>query len=182
MIAALWFALGSVLIVWWSRRSLRRPSSHGFYRFFAFEAILALVVLNAPHWFVHPLAARQLVSWLSLIASVVLVVWGALLLRRLGGPRPVPQASPVFAWENTTTLVTAGIYGYIRHPLYASLWFLALGALLKGVSPVTLLLAVIATVALAATAKAEEVENLARFGQAYRDYVERTHRFIPFVL
>ena len=34
-----------------SRRSLLRPRTHGFFRFFVFEAILALCLLNLPVWF-----------------------------------------------------------------------------------------------------------------------------------
>src|SRR5512136_1171325 len=152
VISALLIVLGSVPIVWISRRSLLRPSSHGFFRFFAFEAILALVVLNAPRWFVRPFAAHQMVSWVFLIASVVLVVWGVVLLRRQGRPQPPPKGSTEFTFENTSNLVTTGIYRHIRHPLYSSLLFLAWGALLKAVSLPTFFLAVLATVALLATA------------------------------
>ena len=61
----------SVPIAWISRRSLLRPSSHGFARFFAFEAILILVVVNFPFWFERPLAVRQLVSWVLLAGSLI---------------------------------------------------------------------------------------------------------------
>ncbi len=33
---------GTALVVWLSRKPLRKPGSHGFYRFFAWEAILGL--------------------------------------------------------------------------------------------------------------------------------------------
>ncbi len=182
MISTVVLAVGSVPIVWLSRRSLLHPTSHGFSRFFAFEAILALVVLNAPYWLVHPFRAQQLVSWLLLVVSVVLLVWGVVLLRRFGRSRPTTDGSPRFEWENTESLVTTGVYRYIRHPMYSSLLFLAWGALLKSVSISTLVLAGVATLALAATAKVEEAENVARFGQEYRDYMKRTRRFVPFVL
>ena len=181
MISTVVFAIGSIPIVWLSRRSLLHPTSHGFSRFFAFEAILALIVLNAPHWFEHAFGAQQLVSWLLLVVSVVLVVWGVILLRRFGRSRPTTEGSPVFEWENTENLVTTGVYRYIRHPMYSALLFLAWGALLKSVSIITLVVAGVATLALAATAKAEEAENVARFGQEYRDYMKRTRRFVPFV-
>ena len=182
MISIVVLLLGTVALVWLSRRSLLHPASHGFARFFAFEAILALIVLNAPYWFVHPYSRQQLVSWLLLVASVLLVAWAVILLRRFGRPRPATEGSPVFEWENTASLVTSGVYRYIRHPMYSSLLFLTWGALLKSVSITTLALAVIASVALAATAKIEEKENVARFGQEYRDYMKRTRRFVPFVV
>lgn len=182
MIRAMVVALGSVPILWFSRRSLLRPSSHGFSRFFAFEAILALVVVNAPRWFAEPLRTQQVVSWLILTVSAVFLVWGVVLLRRFGRSRPRTEGAPEFQWENTTNVVTTGIYRYIRHPMYSSLLFLTWGALLKSVSTGTFALAVIATVALAATARVEESENLARFGDEYREYMKRTRRFVPFVV
>ena len=182
MISTVIFAIGSIPIVWLSRWSLLHPTSHGFSRFFGFEAILALIVLNAPHWFRHAFGVQQVLSWLLLIVSIVLVVWGVILLRRFGQPRPTSEDSPVFEWENTESLVTTGVYRYIRHPMYSALLFLAWGALLKSVTISTLVLAGVATLALAATAKAEEAENVTRFGQEYRDYMKRTRRFVPFVL
>jgi protein-S-isoprenylcysteine O-methyltransferase Ste14 len=171
-------AVGSIPVLWISRRSLLRPSSFGFYRFFAAESTLALIVFNAPKWFAHPFTARQLASWLLLLASLVTVISGSLTLRRLGRPQRVSHDSLDFY---TANLVTSGPYRHIRHPLYASLLFLAWGAFLKTVSPLTIALAVVATAALIETAKAEEVENIRHFGQAYRDYVVRTRRFVPFV-
>ena len=56
------FGLGSLILAYISRASLRAPRSHGFYRFFAWEAILALLLLNADLWFRDPLAWYQLVA------------------------------------------------------------------------------------------------------------------------
>lgn len=182
MIEFVAIALGSIPIIWWSRHSLIHPASHGFPRCIAFEAILSLVVVNARYWFVQPFGYRQLLAWLLLLISLVLVVWAVILLRRQGRSGPVAAGSPLFQWENTGNLVMTGIYRYIRHPMYASLLFLAWGTLLKSVSVPALVLAVIASLALATTARFEESENLLRFGTAYREYMSRTRRFIPFVL
>lgn len=182
MVSAFVFATGSILIIWLSKQSLLHPASHGFFRFFAFEAIFALIVLNAPHWFEDAFSSQQLVSWFLLVVSILLVVWGVVLLRRLGRSQPASQDSPVFEWENTERLVTSGIYRYIRHPMYSSLLFLTWGAVLKNVTTGALILAVVATLALIATAKAEEKENLNRFGRKYTDYMKRTRRFVPFLL
>jgi len=146
------------------------------------ESTLALVLINAPHWFARPFAFQQLISWCLLVFSGLSLVWGFLLLRREGGFSPAREVETTFGWENTGRLVTTGIYRYVRHPLYASLLFLAWGAVLKGVSLTTLALGVAASAALAATAKLEEAENLVRFGEEYRDYMRRTRRFVPFLL
>jgi len=182
MIRLLIFVALSVPIVWVSRRSLPHPRSHGFPRFFAFEAVLALLVLNVPHWFREPFKAPQLASWVFLCVSALFVVWGVVLLRRLGGFRPSAEIAPEYGWERTGRLVTVGVYRYIRHPMYSSVLFLAWGALLKYVTVHTLALAVAATVSLLVTAKTEEAENVKRFGTEYLEYMKRTRRFVPFLL
>lgn len=114
--------------------------------------------------------------------SIILVVWGVVLLRFKGESAARSEDSTMFEWEHTEKLVTTGIYKYIRHPMYSSLLFLAWGSLLKSVTIGTLLLTGVATLALIATAKTEEAENLARFGEEYRNYMRRTRLFVPFLL
>jgi protein-S-isoprenylcysteine O-methyltransferase Ste14 len=172
---------GTILLLAVSWRSLRQPRSHGFFRFFAFEAILCIIVINAPVWFQQPFAPMQLLSWALLLVSLGLAVHGFYLLRRLGQPSRPDPGSGLFGVENTTSLVTNGAYRFIRHPLYASLLYLAWGAALKSLTPVAVVLALVATASLFTTAKTEEVENLRRFGDAYREYMAHTRLFIPFV-
>jgi len=176
------FVVLSIPIVWVSRRSLPHLRSHGFPRLFAFEAVLALLVLNVPHWFTQPFRLAQLASWVFLSVSAIFVVWGYVLLRRLGGFRPSAEVTPEYGWEKTGRLVTVGVYRYIRHPMYSSVLFLAWGTLLKRVTVGTLALGAVATVSLVVTARSEEAENLKRFGAEYLDYMRRTRRFVPFLL
>ncbi|OGL29920.1 MAG: hypothetical protein A3G44_08390 [Candidatus Rokubacteria bacterium RIFCSPLOWO2_12_FULL_73_47] len=166
------FAVASAGIVAISWTSLANPRAHGFYRFFAFESILALVVLNARQWFSHPFAVRQILSWMLLAASAALAAHGFHLLRVVGKPEG--------RVENTTRLVRVGAYRHIRHPLYCALILLGLGALLKGPSLVSGGVALVMVGALIATARAEEAENLAKFGDAYAAYMKDTRMFLPF--
>jgi protein-S-isoprenylcysteine O-methyltransferase Ste14 len=182
MIRLATFVALSLPIIWVSKQSLPHPRTHGFPRFFAFEAVLALLVLNIPHWFQQPFRAPQLASWIFLSVSALFVVWGSVLLRRLGGFRPSAEVAPDYSSEQPGRLVTAGVYRYIRHPMYSSVLFLAWGALLKRVTPGTLALGALATASLILTAKTEEAENVKRFGTQYLEYMKRTHRFVPFLL
>ena len=172
----------SVPIAWISRASLRRPGTHGFYRFFAWEAILGLLVLNARSWFRDPFSRHQVVSWILLIVSFVPLAFGVRTLRAHGNPTTSrPDDAELLAFEKTTTLVDTGIYRYIRHPLYSSLLCLAWGLFFKAPSRIGGLLVVAATAALVATAKADETECLRYFGPAYREYMATTKRFVPFL-
>ncbi|MBI5304312.1 MAG: isoprenylcysteine carboxylmethyltransferase family protein [Chloroflexi bacterium] len=173
------FLIASAIIAYISRASLRQPRSHGFYRFFAWEFILGLVLLNIECWFCEPLAWHQLISWLLLCASVIPLVLGVQLLRSAGKPNAARDDTPMLAFEKTTQLVTVGVYKYIRHPLYSSLLWLNWGAFFKAPSALGAFLALAATMCLTATAKAEETENMRYFGAAYQTYIQRTKMFIP---
>lgn len=175
------FVLGSAVLGQASRGALGRPGSHGFYRFLAWEALLALLLLQAPAWFRKPLSRRQLLSWLLLSLSLVPLLLGVSRLRRAGRPSPDRRDPALLGIEKTTELVTSGVYRYIRHPLYASLLLLAWGAFLKAPGWRAGSLAGVASALLCLTARAEERENVGYFGPAYEAYMRRTRRFIPFV-
>jgi protein-S-isoprenylcysteine O-methyltransferase Ste14 len=176
------FVVASAGIVYISRASLRSPRSHGFYRFFAWEAMLALILLNVEYWFWNPFSLQQVLSWIFLIASAFLVVHAVHLLRHIGKPteqRSEDEAS--IGFEKTTQLVVVGAYKYIRHPMYSSLLFLTWGVLFKDISWLSGIFALAATVFLVATAKAEEAENIRFFGTSYQTYIKQTKMFIPFL-
>ena len=175
------FLIASAGIVYISRRSLRTWRSHGFFRFFAFEAILALILLNAGVWFRHPFSVRQIASWSLLLASLLLAIHAFIVLSRTGKPDRGIHDSKRLGMEKTTRLVTTGAYRHIRHPLYSSLLLFACGAFLKQPSLLAALLAGITTIALYATARVEERENVDNFGAEYAEYMQHTRIFIPLI-
>ncbi len=171
--------IASAWLAYLSRASLRVPGSHGFYRFFAWESILGLFLLNVDKWFRDSFSPAQLISWLLLLVSGFLVMHAVYLLRVLGRPDKERHDVPLIGIEKTTRLVTEGAYRYIRHPLYSSLLFLAWGIFFKEPAPVTAILALGATGFLLGTAKADEAESIRFFGETYREYMRRTKMFIP---
>ena len=181
MIRAAAFVLVTGFFAAVSRKSLLKPRSHGFPRFFAWEAILGLVLLNAAPWFKAPFSPLQLASWVLLFASIFLAIHGAWLLRAVGKPDGNRPGEELLAFEKTSSLVAVGAYRYIRHPLYLFLLALAWGVFLKRPSPAGAFLAAAASFFLLLTARCDESECLKQFGDAYRSYMLRTKRFIPFV-
>ncbi len=176
------FLVGSTGLVYVSRASLTRPRSHGFYRFFAWELILALLLLNIPHWFRDWNAWHQLISWILLFASFVPLWFGVRALRGRGkADRKQREEPELLSFERTTQLVTDGIYRYIRHPLYSSLFVLDWGIFFKRPSWLGLCLACVTTWLLIRTARCDEAECIETFGPAYRQYMQRTRMFIPYV-
>ncbi len=176
------FIVVSACLVAVSWRALLNVKCHGFYRFFAFESILVLVLLNLPYWEYDPLSIRQLFSWTFLLLSILFAALGFHLLRKLGGMlKPRAESVENFSFENTTRLVSNGIYAYIRHPMYCALLLLAWGAYLKNYSIAATVTVCFATLCLFLTAKMEERENVEFFGASYLPYAKRTKMFIPFI-
>jgi protein-S-isoprenylcysteine O-methyltransferase Ste14 len=175
------FVLATVGIVWVSRSSLRDVQSHGFYRFFAWETILILFLMNMNEWFVDPFCFRQIIAWLFLIASLILIYQGVQLFRRKGKLDRDRKDPGLVGIEKTTELVTTGVYHYIRHPFYSSLLFLGWGIFFKNITWIGAILAAINTILLIITARKEEIENIQYFGEKYQEYMTHTKMFVPYV-
>lgn len=173
LIKLLIFILVSIGIVRLSWTYLRARSGYGFFRFFAFETLLVLVLLNIDPWFDDPFSPLHIISWILLIVSLLMAIHGFRLLRLIGCPRD--------SIEDTSELVVEGAYRFIRHPLYASLLVFAGGVFFKDVSLIAGLLFVWVGIFLTATARVEEQQNLERFGAIYADYMKTTKMFIPLI-
>ncbi len=154
--------------------SLREKRYHGIPRFFVFEGLLLLGLFQWPVWFNDPLALKQIFSWLFLLASAYYVIASIILYHR--------HASHGINFENSTKLVTTGLYKYIRHPMYASLLFLGWGMFSKDINAVTIIIITLVTIAVYITCKVEEKEMIARFGVEYRDYMKKTKMWIPYII
>jgi protein-S-isoprenylcysteine O-methyltransferase Ste14 len=175
------FILGSICLVYFSRKALRVPRSHGFYRFFAWECLWGIFLLNVAHWFERPWSLPQLVSWLLLTISGLLVIVAFRFLKGLGQTDQRREDGALIGIEKTTVLVTRGPYRFIRHPMYSSLLLLTWGIVLKQPTVLASVLGALTTGLLVATARAEEAEDVQFFGEPYRQYMKRTKRFLPFL-
>ncbi len=169
------FIVGTLFFIYasWSV-SLKAGRYHGIYRFFSFESILIIVLLNYPVWFKDPFSVMQILSWLLLT--------GASLLACLGFFQFFQKGKPGEQWEDTSELITTGLYKYIRHPLYLSLILGGFGAMLKDPGLLQVVLAVVNLLSIYVTAKVEEGEMIERFGDSYRNYKKNSFMFIPFLI
>ncbi len=167
------FAILALLIFLMFKRSFLSLRTHGFYMFFAFEALLVLLFFNIGFWFEGAFSWYWTLSWAYLVVSALLAFSGFYGLKKYG--------KPVEGWEETTQLISEGIFRYIRHPLYASLSLLAIGIFLRHVTVQSLVTCLVALLFLGAASLVEEKENVAKFGSAYREYAKANKRYIPFV-
>jgi protein-S-isoprenylcysteine O-methyltransferase Ste14 len=163
-----------LLIVFSWFLSIKHKRYHGIARFFSFESIFILVLLNYKIWFMEPFSFFQILSWILLILSVYFAVAGFFLLKKIGRPDT--------NFENTSVLVREGLYKYIRHPLYLSLLLLGTGVMLKDPGLLQLILGAVNLIAICLTARMEEKEMIARFGGEYFQYMKETKMFVPFII
>jgi protein-S-isoprenylcysteine O-methyltransferase Ste14 len=164
-----------------SWRAVSNPGTHGFYRFFVFEGILLLVLLNYPYWFNDPFSPLHLFSWTLLLTSIFFIIQSLMMLKRGGGHSERDEMPENLSFENTVHVVETGLYRSIRHPMYSSLLFLGWGAFFKHITPVNIVLILSVSGFLIATAKVEERENIRFFGKAYEAYMHKTKMFIPWL-
>ncbi len=90
--------------------------------------------------------------------------------------------SPTSATRTEHKLVTNGPYRWVRHPLYTigSSLFVAFG--LMADNWFVILLGVLAFIGMALRTPKEEANLIAKFGDEYREYRQRTGRFFPKLL
>ena len=130
--------------------------------------LLAWAELPLPQW----------LQWLGVALggiSLPLLAWTQLALGS--------NFSPTLHVRQEHTLVTSGPYRYVRHPMYTAL-FLSLSTILLltrnwlvgGVPLVGLCVIVLLRI------QREEHAMIEKFGDAYREYMKHTGRFLPRVI
>ena len=136
--------------------------------------VIAGVVLNA---FVWPLALDLGLALRAGATVVVGLAGAALLVTAFGlfsrtGQDPKP-------WESTPEIITSGIYGYTRNPMYVGMGLLqaALGVGLANLWIVVLVPVVLSIVYLTAI-RHEEAYLESKFGQSYTDYKASVRRWL----
>ncbi|QTP54321.1 isoprenylcysteine carboxylmethyltransferase family protein [Billgrantia sulfidoxydans] len=81
--------------------------------------------------------------------------------------------------QQSGEVAMTGWYSRCRHPQYAALILIMFGFLLQWPTLLTVVMFPILVVVYVRLARHEEHMNLMEFGEVYRDYMERTPRFIP---
>jgi protein-S-isoprenylcysteine O-methyltransferase Ste14 len=117
-------------------------------------------------------------DWLRLAGAVIFLAGDVLFVlthRALGR-----NWSPALEIMEGHTLVTTGPYRYLRHPLYAAALIIALGLSLTAANWLLAVTWTGATVLLVLSRLGvEEAMLLEEFGDAYREYMQRTGRLVP---
>src|SRR4030043_664058 len=92
----------------------------------------------------------------------------------------VGSVMTVVSWVNTPAgkIVTRGIYRFSRHPIYVTEVLLLLGVSIASASWLFLLFPIIVGVGAVYFIKMEEAQCIGHYGEAYREYMNRTPRWM----
>ena len=140
---------------------------------FVLLPLVALAGLFAGNVWGSPLADVTTLVGLALMAAGAALV-GRGLMDLGGNLTPVPHP------RDDARLVQSGVYGLVRHPLYAGLIATALGWSLVSASVIALLLAGVLLVFFDLKSRREEVWLRERYAD-YPAYMARTKRLVPWV-
>jgi protein-S-isoprenylcysteine O-methyltransferase Ste14 len=126
----------------------------------------------------RPIPETGLVHTISAIVAGALVLTGVAIFA--ASIRNFTRAgTPVQGTRPTRTLVTTGIHGWSRNPIYLGMLFFLVGIGVAVRSPWILLLAVpLATTFRYVVIAREEAYLERRFGDPYRDYKARVRRWL----
>jgi protein-S-isoprenylcysteine O-methyltransferase Ste14 len=119
------------------------------------------------------LLANNIVLMVVQIMAALLMIWA----RKTFGRRSF------HAGANPTEggLITSGPYRYIRHPIYASIFYFIVAGVLSHVSILNIFLACIICLAIVIRIYAEEKLLVIQYPE-YTNYANRTKRIIPFII
>ena len=135
--------------------------------------------------------AYKTISYLSMLTELIAIAYSIFLPFKLGtmwfnigliifllGLVVLAVASVNFAVTPMNEPITRGMYRYSRHPLYLASLFIYLSVGIASASWVFLVVFVVQLVSISIAAVGEERFCLETYGEAYREYMNRTPRWL----
>jgi protein-S-isoprenylcysteine O-methyltransferase Ste14 len=120
-----------------------------------------------------PLKNIPALAYAFIILSILLVFWAIVTMKK-SKLRILPEPSP------HATLITNGPYRFIRHPMYTAILMGSVGLLIHQFTWLRLSIVIALAIVLVAKLTWEERMLLHKF-EAYRDYMRRSTRLLPFI-
>jgi protein-S-isoprenylcysteine O-methyltransferase Ste14 len=125
---------------------------------------LAWAAAPVPHW----------LRWVGIAAGCAGGITGIWTVRTLG-----PNLTDTVVTRRDHTLVLAGPYRWVRHPFYGSVALMLAAFALGAANWLILVGGTLVITLLVVRTDREEERLVARFGDAYRGYMQHTNRFVP---
>lgn len=140
--------------------------------------LIFLVSLIIGLWWDSPWFTGHLAGWGLTITGGIIAVAG-LALVVTSAPRHRKAGSNVEPWKPTTAIITTGLYGFSRNPIYLGMAVTQAGLAICGgsIGALVMLVASIAFTQIYVIAREERYLE-AKFGTEYTDYKKKVRRWI----
>ena len=180
-LGAIFFLLSSIRLYYTvvalksgSSFSVRRLGSAWAFLLYVFILLSAFVYILAPSWLAWAaLPLPPALRWFGVgigIGSVFLLFWVHRTLGRNFAAPGIIQARQ--------TLVTTGPYHWVRHPMYITFFTISVTVALAAANWIIIIMCVLFGILLPSIIQTEEQTLLEKFGDEYREYMQRTGRFL----
>lgn len=132
------------------------------------QVIILLLFFLLPPW--KHFFAGSVAGGIVAALGISLIIWASISLGKSISPFPTPSAK--------ATLITSGVFRYIRHPIYTGFLLFLAGITISSGSVSQLVITILATGFFFVKASYEE-KQLEKKYPGYRDYKNRTGKFLP---
>ncbi len=117
----------------------------------------------------------QIIGFLLVLAGTYITVWARMTI----GTNWAHAAE--YQIKKDHELVTSGVYNFIRHPIYAGMFFSCVGAELVAGSYIFFVFLILLPIPAYLQAKKEEKLLTGHFGETYKTYMKKTKMFLPYI-
>jgi protein-S-isoprenylcysteine O-methyltransferase Ste14 len=178
-----------ILLLYWlksakflkSAKEIKREYSKSwFYAGGIFFISLLLTSFNLPH---IPFLSFSFIPKLMIIQiiSVIFVIIG-FLIAIISRKTLASNWSSNIDLKKDHELITNGIYGYVRHPIYSGFLSMALGTLIYTGTISSSIFFIVMLIFIIFKIKEEEELLTKNFGKDYEDYKKRVKSIVPYIL
>jgi protein-S-isoprenylcysteine O-methyltransferase Ste14 len=142
---------------------------------YVFILLSAFVYILAPSWLAWAaLPLPPALRWFGVGIGIgsVFLLFGV--HRTLGRNFAAPGVI-----QSRQTLITTGPYHWVRHPMYVTFFTISVTVALVTTNWIIIIMCLLFGVLLPSVIQIEEQTLLEKFGDEYREYMQRTRRFLP---
>ena len=130
---------------------------------------LTLVIFGLFGWYREAASeSLQVIGNILLFIAIALALISLISLRIMGKPEK--------GFEDTNILIEGAIFRIIRHPLYLGLILWGLSQIFAIQSIISIILGILVVFCFLMASKNEDEFNIKKFGDSYRDYMQRVPR------
>jgi steroid 5-alpha reductase family enzyme len=158
--AGIWIAI----IFGWLIPVIRKRMVQEIYMACGLGVYFSLILLG---WLWKTIDIRPLlyIGYTLIVPGIAFVVSSFVSLKYRGKPES--------GWETTTALIDSGVFGIVRHPLYLGSAISMTGVILVIQSIPSTILGLVAIFCFWMASRKEDVFNIEKFGDTYKDYMRR---------